>query len=99
MSSDKIDVGYVAKLARIALDADEIARFGSQLGGLLEHVRALDQLPLDDVPATAQVIPSRSVMRDDVERPSLSRAVVLGQAPQAEGRYFRVPRIIAEDAG
>jgi aspartyl-tRNA(Asn)/glutamyl-tRNA(Gln) amidotransferase subunit C len=93
-----IDVAYVAKLARLALTPAEIEKFGAQLGALLEHVDALSGLPVGDVAATAQVIAQSNVMRDDVGRPSLDREVVLSQAPRREGPYFRVPRIIGEDA-
>lgn len=97
MASGEIDVAYVAKLARIALKADEIKRFGAQLGALLEHVAALEKLPTADVAATAQVVPSVNVMRDDVMTPCLPRETVLAAAPQREGPYFRVPRILAEE--
>ena len=98
MASADIDVAYVAKLARIALSPDEIVRFGAQLGSLLEHVATLAALPVDDVAATAQVVPLANVVRDDVARPSLEREVVLALAPERQGAYFRVPRIIAEEA-
>jgi aspartyl-tRNA(Asn)/glutamyl-tRNA(Gln) amidotransferase subunit C len=87
VASPDIDVAYVAKLARIALTPDEI-----------EHVATLAQLPVDDVATTAQVVPSTNVVRDDVPRPSLEREVVLALAPERQGAYFRVPRIIAEEA-
>jgi aspartyl-tRNA(Asn)/glutamyl-tRNA(Gln) amidotransferase subunit C len=96
VSSGQIDVAYVAKLARLALSSDEVERFGAQLGALLEHVQTLQKLPTADVAATAQVIPSVNVMRDDVARPSLPRDVVLEAAPQRQGSYFRVPRILGE---
>jgi aspartyl-tRNA(Asn)/glutamyl-tRNA(Gln) amidotransferase subunit C len=98
LASGEIDVAYVAKLARLALTPAEIERFGAQLGALLEHVDALSALPVGDVPATAQVIPQTNVARDDVVRPSLEREVVLRSAPAREGPYFRVPRIIGEEA-
>lgn len=96
MSSEKIDVRYVARLARIALTDDEVERFGSQLGALLEHVDALSRLDVAAVPATAQVVESRNVTREDVPRPSLDRESVLSRAPQRQGGFFRVPRIISE---
>ncbi|GAC1308914.1 MAG: Asp-tRNA(Asn)/Glu-tRNA(Gln) amidotransferase subunit GatC [Vulcanimicrobiaceae bacterium] len=98
MASGEIDVAYVAKLARLALTPAEVEKFGTQLGALLEHVRALEALPVADVAATAQVIPQSNVMREDVPRRSLDRETVLRGAPKREGAYFRVPRIIAEDA-
>jgi aspartyl-tRNA(Asn)/glutamyl-tRNA(Gln) amidotransferase subunit C len=98
VASEQINIAHVAQLARLALTPDETIRFGKQLGSLLEHVRVLQSLPLDDVPATAQVIPSRNEMREDDVRPSLRREVVLAGAPVSEGVYIRVPRILGEDA-
>ena len=97
MSTDRIDIRHVARLARLALTDDEIATFGPQLGSLMAHVDALAQLDTENVPATAQVVPSRNVQRDDAVRPEtmLSREAALSNAPQAQGPYFRVPRIIA----
>ncbi len=97
MSSDKIDIRYVAKLARIELTDEEVARFGAQLGNLLEHVNVLNELDTAAVPATAQVIESRNVEREDVLISCLDRETVLSQAPQRQGAFFRVPRIIAEE--
>ena len=96
LSSEKIDVRYVAKLARLALTDDEVARFETQLGDLLEHVDALSRLDVSQVAATAQVVESRNVERTDERRPSLDRETVLEGAPQRQGGFFRVPRIIAE---
>jgi aspartyl-tRNA(Asn)/glutamyl-tRNA(Gln) amidotransferase subunit C len=97
MSGPTIDIRYVARLARIALTDEEVATYGAQLEDLLGHVTALERLPTAEVAPTAQVIPSRNVEREDVVRPCLPRDVVLRAAPQTQGAYFRVPRIIAED--
>ncbi|HVS47146.1 MAG TPA: Asp-tRNA(Asn)/Glu-tRNA(Gln) amidotransferase subunit GatC [Verrucomicrobiae bacterium] len=96
MSSEKIDVRYVAKLARIQLTDEEVQRFGSQLGDLLDHANALSALDVSSVAATAQVIESRNVERDDAVGACLDRETVLAQAPRRQGGFFRVPRIIAE---
>ncbi|HEV3195240.1 MAG TPA: Asp-tRNA(Asn)/Glu-tRNA(Gln) amidotransferase subunit GatC [Candidatus Cybelea sp.] len=96
MLTDPIDIRYVAKLARLALTEEEIERFGKQLGELLEHVNALKDLDIASVPATAQVVESRNVTREDSLRPCLDRETVLAQAPQRQGPFFRVPRILTE---
>ncbi len=98
MSSDKIDIRYVAKLARLALTDAEVERFGQQLGDLLKHVDALGELETAAVSATAQVVESRNVERDDAVGPCLDRETVLAQAPSRQGAFFRVPRIIAEES-
>lgn len=96
MSSPKIDVRYVAKLARLELTDDEVSRFGAQLGDLLEHVATLADLDVSQVATTAQVVELRNVERADETRPGLDREVVLAQAPQRQGAFFRVPRILAQ---
>ena len=97
MASDEIDVRYVAKLARIALTDEEVERFGRELGDLLDHVRAISKLDTNNISATAQVVVQRNVEREDSVGPSLDRAATLAMAPDAEGAYFCVPRIIAEE--
>ena len=99
MSTERIDIRHVARLARLALTDDEIATFGPQLGSLMTHVDALTQLDTDNVPATAQVVPSRNVQRADVIRleTMLPREAALENAPQAQAGFFRVPRILAEE--
>jgi aspartyl-tRNA(Asn)/glutamyl-tRNA(Gln) amidotransferase subunit C len=92
-----IDIRYVAKLARLALTEEEVARFGDQLGNLLEHVNVLSELDTATVPATAQVVESRNVEREDIPSACLDRETVLSMAPRREGPFFRVPRIIAEE--
>lgn len=96
MPPQSIDIRYVAKLARIELTDEEIETFGKQLGDLLDHVNALEKLDIASVPATAQIVESRNVTREDTPRPCLERERVLSQAPQRQGGFFRVPRIIAE---
>lgn len=96
MPPDTIDIRYVAKLARIALTDAEIETFGRQLGDLLGHVNALSELDTASVPATAQVVESRNVTRADALVPCLDRERVLAEAPQRQGDFFRVPRIIGE---
>jgi aspartyl-tRNA(Asn)/glutamyl-tRNA(Gln) amidotransferase subunit C len=96
LPAQSIDIRYVAKLASIDLTDEEIEIFGKQLGDLLGHVNALETLDIASVPATAQVVESRNVTREDTPRPCLDRERVLAEAPQRQGGFFRVPRIIAE---
>ena len=90
------DVRHVARLARLALDDDEIGRYAVQLSAILEHVDAVRRLDTADVPPTAHPFPVENVLRPDTEAASLERATVLAQAPAAEDDRFRVPRIMGE---
>jgi len=94
--SSQIDVRYVAKLARLALDDAEVERYERELGTLLAHVSELSELPTEDVAATAQVIAAHNVSRADVVAPGLTREAFLAGAPASQVGMVRVPRIIAE---
>ncbi|HSO95214.1 MAG TPA: Asp-tRNA(Asn)/Glu-tRNA(Gln) amidotransferase subunit GatC [Acidimicrobiia bacterium] len=90
----RADVEHIARLARLALTEDEIARFTGELGAILDHAADLAALDLADVEPTAHPLPLTNVMRADTIRPSLPREEVLAEAPAVEDGRFRVPRIL-----
>jgi aspartyl-tRNA(Asn)/glutamyl-tRNA(Gln) amidotransferase subunit C len=89
-----IDIAHVAKLARIALTPQEAERFSAQFGRLFEFIRELQALDVEHVHATAQVIPLKNVLREDVVGPCLTHEEALANAPATEGPYFKMPRIL-----
>jgi aspartyl-tRNA(Asn)/glutamyl-tRNA(Gln) amidotransferase subunit C len=92
-----IDIAKVAHLARIALSEEELELYGRQLGVILEHAERVQALPTEGVEPTSHPLPMTNAFRDDEVTPSLDRDVVLSQAPDTEGPYFRVPRILEEE--
>ena len=92
----RAEVEHVARLARLELSDDEKERMTTQLDAILGYMETLNTLDTADVEPTTTVIPMVSVMRDDAVRPSLDREDALANAPEREGAYFRVPRIIED---
>ncbi len=90
-------VAKVARLARLELSSDELARATEQLGDMLDHFADIDALDLSDVRPLNQPYHLVNVMRDDVERPTLDRDEVLAAAPQTEDGRFRVPPILGSE--
>jgi aspartyl-tRNA(Asn)/glutamyl-tRNA(Gln) amidotransferase subunit C len=88
------EVVYVAKLARLGLSADEVARMQDQLSSILEHIAALNVLDTDVIPPTAQVISLTNGMRQDTVIGSLSRDAVLANAPRQIDGFFEVQTIL-----
>jgi aspartyl-tRNA(Asn)/glutamyl-tRNA(Gln) amidotransferase subunit C len=88
---DREQVLHVARLARLELSDDEVARMAEELSGILEHVERIAQLDLDDVEPTSHVIALENVLRADEPRPSLPRERVLEPAPDPADGAFRVP--------
>jgi aspartyl-tRNA(Asn)/glutamyl-tRNA(Gln) amidotransferase subunit C len=98
--SDRItpaDVAHVAKLARLDLTEDEMARLVVDLGAVLDHAADVAALDTSGVAPTAHPLPLRNVLRPDEPRPVLDRDEVLAMAPRAEDGRFRVPPILGEE--
>ena len=68
---DPEQVRHVAALARLALTEVELDRLRQQLGQILEAFEALNELDVEQISPTAQVIPLTNIERDDRARPSL----------------------------
>ena len=90
------EVEHVARLARLALDADEKQRMRSQLDAILGYVEQLRRVDTDGVEPTAHVLPLVNVLREDEVRPSYPVEAMLANAPDAQDGQFRVPRILEE---
>jgi aspartyl-tRNA(Asn)/glutamyl-tRNA(Gln) amidotransferase subunit C len=92
----EIDIARVARLARIALTEDELAHYGDQLVGILEHASAVQQLPTEGVEPTSHPLGLANALRPDEIEPTLDRDEVLGMAPDIEGPFVRVPPFLDE---
>ncbi|HYY08299.1 MAG TPA: Asp-tRNA(Asn)/Glu-tRNA(Gln) amidotransferase subunit GatC [Actinomycetota bacterium] len=89
-----IDIDHVAKLARLALTAEEKERLREQLGLIIEYAAKVGEVAAEDVPPTAYAIPRANVYREDVPEPSLPQPEALANAPDQEDGRFKVPRIV-----
>lgn len=101
------DVRYVAELANLELTGEERQRMLRDLNSILDYVDRLNQLDTSGVPPMAQVMQGfgegnsaglpLSAMRDDKLyglRPSLPHEEALGNAPESDGSFFLVPKVI-----
>lgn len=88
------DVEHVAKLARLQLSEEEMEVFTLQLSGILDYVHTLEQVDTSQVEPTAHAQQLRNVFREDELEDSLDREVVLDNAPDQEGSYFKTPKIL-----
>ncbi len=96
------DVRYVAVLANLQLTAEEEPRMQRDLNAILGHIAELNEVDTTGVPPMAQVsemldgaLDDRGAeLREDALVPSLERAAVMGSAPETDGRFFKVPKVI-----
>jgi aspartyl-tRNA(Asn)/glutamyl-tRNA(Gln) amidotransferase subunit C len=96
------EVLRVAELANLDLTAEEVPRMQRDLNAILGYIAQLNELDTAGVPAMAQVgeilgaTPelTGASLRVDAVRPSLERKAVMAAAPESDGRFFKVPKVI-----
>lgn len=88
---DRDQVLYVAHLARLRLEEDEVERMTSELSQILDHIEMIGRLDLEGVEPTDHVVELENVLRPDEPRPSFPRERMLESAPDAAEHAFRVP--------
>ena len=94
---DREQVRKVANLARLELTTEEEAQFTTQLGSILDYIEQLNQLDVTNVAPTTRAIDVSNVTREDILQPYPEREAILNSAPQQEGDFFRVPKILNAD--
>ena len=97
MKITEAEVRRVAELGNLALSEEEVARMAHDLDGILTHIEKLNELDTSGVEPMAQVLydaDAAATLREDRERPPLSNADALANAPLAGGGYFKVPKVI-----
>jgi len=92
------DVERVAELAHLELTPEETEPMLHDLNAILDYVAELNQLDTSGIEPLAQVgeLENAAVPqpRPDVVAPSLDRAAVMAQAPETDGAFFKVPKVI-----
>ena len=96
------EVRHVADLANLELTADELPRMARDLDAVLGYIAQLNELDTASLPPMAQVaealglapLQGGETLRRDAVRPSVERALVMADAPETDGRFFKVPKVI-----
>ena len=104
------DVAYVADLANLDLTVEERVHMLRDLNSILEYIERLSELETSEVAPMAQVSDRYGVdetrqgsdrfayaIREDVKdglRESLPHEVAVENAPDTDGTFFEVPKVI-----
>lgn len=92
-----VDLRHVAKLARLAVPDEQLHRFGDQLRSILTYVERISEVQVEGVEPMAHPLPISNALREDLAKPGLPLDAVLQNAPQTDGRFFKVPKVIGGD--
>ena len=94
---DKEQVHKVAHLARLQLTPEEEEQFTVQLGDILQYFEQLNELETENVKPTTRAINLSNVTRTDELEPFPNREDILKCAPESDGEFFKVPKILNEE--
>jgi aspartyl-tRNA(Asn)/glutamyl-tRNA(Gln) amidotransferase subunit C len=94
MKITKNEVAAVSKLARLELSDDKLEVFVGQFNEILDYMELLGELDTADVEPLYSPVHHETRMREDEPRKDFTRDEVLSNAPEADGRFFIVPKIV-----
>jgi aspartyl-tRNA(Asn)/glutamyl-tRNA(Gln) amidotransferase subunit C len=94
---DESAVRHVAHLARLAVSDEEVAHFTGQLSSILRYMEQLNELDTADVAPTAHPLPVANVFREDRVREPWTPQRALHNAPDRQGGFFRVPKVLDQE--
>ena len=94
MAGSKIDVGYVAELARLELSAEEKALFQQQLEKIVDYVNIISKVDVENVEPMMHGKAIVNALREDEVKPSLERELALRNAPATTGHEYLLPKVV-----
>lgn len=94
MDSPRIDVAYIAKLAKLELSEEETALLTEDLNQVLGYVAQLEEWNTESVEPMYHPLPTYDAVRADIPGESLSNEAAIANAPAAEDGQFRVPKVV-----
>lgn len=89
-----LNIDRIAELSRLALTAEEKARFSAQLGSVLGHIEQLARVDVSGIEPTAHAFPVHNVWAADVAQPGLAVAAALRNAPAQRDNMIVVPKVV-----
>lgn len=94
MSVDSKTVKRIARLARIAVDEEQVAQMERELNTLLAWVAQLSEVDVSGVPPMTSVVGQRLKMRPDEVTDGGHAEKVLQNAPLSDEGFFLVPKVV-----
>ncbi|MEW5724332.1 MAG: Asp-tRNA(Asn)/Glu-tRNA(Gln) amidotransferase subunit GatC [Thermodesulfobacteriota bacterium] len=94
MKIKREEVEHVAVLARLRITPEEADRLTGQLNRILEYMDKLGELDVSGIEPMAHALSLATPLREDQVRPSLPPDESLANAPDRQGDFFRVPKVI-----
>ncbi len=96
MKISKKDVINTAELARLEFSDEQVEKFTSQLGNILEYIEDLNELDTKKIKPTSYGLEISTPLREDEVNQTITVEEALQNAPQSEDGFFVVPKVIED---
>ena len=94
MSVDAATVTRIARLARIRIEAEEVAQYQDELNVILGFVEQLNEVDVADVEPMTSVTPMRLRRREDAVSDGGYAERIVANAPLSDDNFFMVPKVV-----
>lgn len=94
---DESAVRHIARLARLELSDAEVHQYTAQLAEILAYVQQLSAVDVSGAEPTSHAAPQASALRNDTPGPTLTPDQALANAPQREGSFFGLPKVLDQE--
>lgn len=94
MSVSKEEILYIAKLANLKINDDEIEKYKNDINQILDYIKLLDEVDTTGVKPLSHPLEFNAKLREDVMIDSVSTEDALKNAPSHDGEYFKIPKVI-----
>jgi len=94
MKVDKNTLEKIAHLSRLYFDKNDEEKMLKSLNDIIGWVDQLSEVDTKNVPPLTHMTEEVNVLRDDTVPTNLDREEGLKNAPQQNGEFFKVPRVL-----
>jgi aspartyl-tRNA(Asn)/glutamyl-tRNA(Gln) amidotransferase subunit C len=95
MNVDTKTIGKIAHLARLEFDEKSLADFSTDFNKILSWIDKLNEVNTDNVKPLVHMSAEVNVLREDIDKVTISHEEALRNAPKKDSDYFRVPKFLS----
>ena len=96
MQVDSKLVSHLAHLSRLNVAPEKMDKLVADMQDLVGFVEKLNELDTTGIAPLMHMGDTKNVLREDEVKGSISRAEALQNAPDTDGTFFKVPKVISK---
>jgi aspartyl-tRNA(Asn)/glutamyl-tRNA(Gln) amidotransferase subunit C len=94
MEVNDLLIDNLAKLSHLSFNEQEKKEIGADLQEMISFIEKLKEVNTDGVAPLLHMSSNVNILREDIVQGSVSREEALKNAPETDGTFFKVPKVI-----